>query len=331
MRRWIPWWVLLAACGNASGSAPRALVEDFVERSVAVACEPVRAPDVAPAPGLIADATDSTFLVYPVNETRVVLLDARLTPVQEIAFERDGPAGIGEVQAIAFDADGSVWVADQKARAVKAFGPDGLRRIVRTDFFATFLAGGVGGVFAAAASGGEAGSLLHEMRGDVFEALPVAPLRRTDFLLSMLSNHVALATLPKGGVVAAHTMFEPIAHIWTPTGGTRTVALPYPDEAEAQLDYEPQMPIDEEDYAKMAVGALAISVDRAANEVLFLTRSGRLRNGRPERALIRTDAELRYLRSYLLDVHAGHMVHLSRIGTTIVVDDEDRWFRCTTP
>jgi hypothetical protein len=305
-------------------------VEDFIERSVAVACEPVT-PAEALAPGLMADATDSTFLLYPVNETRVIVLDARLASVQEIPFERAGPAGISEVQAIASDRDGSVWIADQKARAVKAFGPDGLRRMVRTDFFPTFLAGGAGGVFAAAASAGESASLVHALRGDDFEPLPIAPLQRSDFLLSMLANHVTLAALPGAGVVVAHTMFEPIGHIWTPAAGPRTVALPYPDEAEAQLAYEPQMPIDEEDYAKMAVGALALSVDRGANEVLLLTRSGRLRNGRPERALIRTDAELRYLRSYLLDVHAAHMVHLSRIGATIVVDDEDRWFRCRTP
>ena len=64
---------------------------------------------------------------------------------------------------------------------------------------------------------------------------------------------------------------------------------------------------------------------------MILTRSGRMRGDVPERAIIRTDAELGYLRSYLLDVHAVHMVYLASLGAVIVADESDRWYRCPTP
>jgi hypothetical protein len=323
--------VLLAACGDAADSTPRAIVEDFVDRSVRVTCEPLTPPAAAPSPGLMADATDSTFLVYPVNETRVVTLDARLHRVQEVQFEREGPSGVAEVRAIAGGADGSVWIADGKARDVKAFGPEGLRRSVRADFFPSALAGGPGGLFVAQATGGEAKALVHVLDGDVFKPTNIVPLRRPDFLLAMLYNQVNLASLPAGRVVAAHVALEPIAHFWTREAGARVVALPYPDEAKRLLDYTPVMPILDEDIRKMPAGALALSVDGLRGELLILTRSGREREDASERAIIRTDGDLGYLRSYLLDVHAVHMVYLARLDASIVVDESDRWFRCPTP
>jgi hypothetical protein len=309
---------------------PRAIVNDFLERSVNVACEAVDAPIDTPSPGLFADATDFTFLVYPANETRVVLLDARLKPLQQFRFETAGPAGIREVQAIAAGVDGTVWIADQRGRAIKQFGPEGLLRAMATDFVPTALVGDSNGIFAAAANGGEA-KLLYALRGEDFTPLPVRSIRQPDFLLSMLANQVVLASLPGGGVLAAHSALVPVADLWTPGAGARTRPLPYPDAARGALDYRPRIPLDDEAIGSMAVGALGISADRSAQEFLLLTRSGRLRAGRPERAIIRTDAEMRYVRSYLLDVHAVHMVYLSGIGAAIVVDDQDRWFRCRTP
>ena len=329
-RKWIGIVAALSACTDASAGVPRAIVDDFLERSITVACEAVDAPADTPSPGLFADATDSTFLVYPVNETRVVLLDARLTPLEQFPFDTEGPGGIREVHALAAGADGTVWIADQEGRAIKQFGPEGLRRALATDFVPSALAGDGNDVFAAAANGGES-KLLYALRGEAFAPLPVESIRQPDFLLSMLANQVVLAGLPGGGVVAAHSALVPVADLWTPGDGARTRALPYPDAARGALDYRPRIPLDDEAIASMAVGALGISADRAAREFLLLTRSGRLRAGRPERAIIRTDAEMRFLRSYLLDVHAVHMVYLSSIGAAIVVDDQDRWFRCRTP
>ena len=329
-RKWAGIVVVLAACTDASDAIPRAIVNDFVERSADVACEVVDAPIDAPSPSLFADATDSTFLVYPVNETRVVLLDARLTPLVQFPFDTEGPAGIREVHALAAGVDETVWIADQDGRAIKQFGPEGLVRALATDFVPSAIAGDGNDLFAAAANGGEA-ELLYALRGETFAPLPVRSIRQPDFLLSMLANQVVLATMPGGGVVAAHTALVPVADLWTPDAGARTRPLPYPDAARSALDYRPRMPLDDEAIGSMAVGALGISADRNAQEFLFLTRSGRLRAGRPERAIIRTDAEMRYLRSYLLDVHAVHMAYLSVIDATIVVDDQDRWYRCRTP
>jgi len=229
---------------------------------------------------------------------------------------------------VARDAEGSVWIADEKARVLKAFGPEGWRRTVRTDFFASALAGGPGGLFVAQATGGEADALVHVLDGDAVVPTTIVPLRRPDFLLAMLYNHVTLASLPGGRVAAAHMALEPIAHLWTREGGARIVALPFPDGAEASLGYVPEMPIEDEDLAQIPTGALSLSVDRARNELLFLTRSGRMVQDAPERAIIRTDADFGYLRSYLLDVHAVHMVYLTDVEAVIVVDELDRWFRC---
>jgi hypothetical protein len=146
-----------------------------------------------------------------------------------------------------------------------------------------------------------------------------------------LYNHVTLASLPGGRVAAAHVALEPIVHLWTREGGARIAPLPFPDEASAFLGFVPDMPIEDEDVAKIPAGALALSVDRARNELLFLTRSGRVVQDASERAIVRTDADFGYLRSYLLDVHAVHMIYLTRIEAAIVVDELDRWYRGPTP
>jgi hypothetical protein len=330
--RRVPWCILAAGCAGPAGSMPRAVIDDFIGRSAGVTCEAVTPPAGAVSPEHLADATASTFLVVPANETRVVTLDARLAPVDEVRFERDGPAGIQEVRAVARTSDGLVWIADQRARVVRAFDAGGVRRTVETRFFPAALAAGPQGLFAAAATGGERNAaLVHELRHTAFAALPVPPLRTSDFLLSMLANQVSLAARPGGGVIAAHMLLEPVAHIWTPRDGTRTVALPYPDAARALLGYRPQMPFDDDDIAKTPAGALGLTADHGAGELLVLTRSGRRRDGGAERAVIRVDADLRYVRSYLLDVHAVHIAYLSGTGASIVVDDRDRWFRCPTP
>ena len=63
----------------------------------------------------------------------------------------------------------------------------------------------------------------------------------------------------------------------------------------------------------------------------MLTRSGRELEGRPERAILRVDAEARFLDGYRLPVPAVSMVYLPRRHRVVLADDEDGLHLCDLP
>ncbi|NIU79416.1 MAG: hypothetical protein GWN71_39500 [Gammaproteobacteria bacterium] len=79
---------------------------------------------------------------------------------------------------------------------------------------------------------------------------------------------------------------------------------------------------------RMLVPGMALGVDPLRGYVHLMTRSGRLIDGRPQRAILRLDDRLRFLEGFTLDVPAGRMVYLARREIALVIDDEDRFHAC---
>ncbi len=327
---------LLAACA-ASDAAEPVLIDDFPERSVVVRCEPARALTARESSvGDVATLSDSTFLVLYDRDRELALVGPELAPRRVVRFTEDGPAGVRSPVSATLADDTLLYVADryrQALRLLKLDGSDG--GTVHLPFPPQRVRATPGGVHVTPfVVGRHPARLVYRVEGADVRPVGIESVPYGDPGINALANMVDVVAYPDGRVVVTHEFVVPLAHRFRTGAETpvRRVPVPLPAAVGAALRDPAARALGDAAPAELPVAVLSAAPDARAGHLLYLTRSGRTApGGYFEKAVVRLDGELRYLRSYLLDVNAIRMAYLADRGATVVVDEVDRWYTCPTP
>jgi hypothetical protein len=324
----------LAACAASVPEDP-VFIDGFISGSVLVHCEPV--------PGLTADrlairdvvtASDSSFLILYADAGKVAVVGPDLEPLHLVTLDTDGPNGIRMPSGAALFGDTLLYIADQAEMKVEALDLQGRSRgTSRLDFAPeSLLRVGDQLLITPFVIGNHPRSLLVTLEDGKARGLPIATARYRDGMINTLANRARVATFPNGRIVLAHTMMIPFIHQLTLAGQSPVVApLPLPDGISDRYGWLPTSTVTEADKDNILVAAIAAAPDLSTGDFLYITKTGRSNDSGSEKALVRLDSDLEFLRSYLLDVNAIEMAYLARRNLTLVTTIEGEWYSCPTP
>ena len=323
--------VLAPGCTDAD-AADFALIDDFLAGSTAVTCEAVTL-EPGPAAEEIRLVSDSTWIVLDGTGRELFEFDDALRLRGRLAIPRRGPGSAEQPVSVAALGDTAWAIADRARLRVVVLSRTGEEvAAVPLDFMPHSLESTPGGelLLTAVPVGTRPPTLLVRYDWASFQPLPVPRRSYPDMTVSALGNTALVETLPDGAALVVHQFLAPRA-FRVGTGPPEPLRAPTPDATRDQIDYVPTAPVTEDQLPRTLTPALAMSVDPGSGEVYLLTRSGRTRNGRPERAVLRLAGDLGFTAGFTLDVHAVGLVYLPRREAAIVVDDEDRFFLCPLP
>lgn len=324
---------LLGGCAGAEGARPT-FVPGFVERSVTAECEAIPPPGgVLRSVGAVRVVGDSALVVLHTAEREVAVYDDRGGESIRVRYEREGPSRVLDPQDVTWH-EGRFHVADRAARRVKILRSDGGEAgEVRLPFAPERVAVVGGGLLVVPlVLGAGEEELLHRWDGIELRPLGVPVVRLGDWRLEAMANQATLVAYPDGRAVLAHQVVVPRAHVVEPGGSeARTTPLPLPDGVRGAFGRLPASPLTEEELRALPAAVFDGAADPRSGDFLYLTRTGRRMEEHAEKAVIRVDRDFRYVRSYLLPVNAGFLGYFASSGASLVVDEADRWHRCSTP
>ncbi len=319
----------LAACDDAEPT-PYAIIDAVPDRATALHCEPFTLPD-SPAPTEIRLASDSTWTLLDGSRRQILELDDGLRIVSRTPIPDQGPGAAEHPVSVAAVGD-SAW-------AVAARG--GLRLVVLSrggeelstvplDFIPHSLEALAEDEYLVSAMpfGTKPPTALVRVLGSALLPVPVPRRTYEDMTVNALGNTTLVEAFPDGSALVVNQFLAPRGYRVDRRGDATPVTVPTPAGTREAIDFVPRSPLTDEQMPRTLVPAMAMSVDVGRSEVYLLTRSGRERGGRPERALLRLTDTLEFLDAFLLDVPAAGMVYLPRTGTAVVHDDADRFYSC---
>ena len=328
MRKSILLPLLVVGCsGDAEGAGYRA-VPDFVDRSVPVACESV---DPGPmAVDALRVVTDSTVLVLDAAARRITELGDDLRPRRTLEYVEHGPGAVARPVAATLLGDTVAIIARDGLRLVLLTRAGDVLHEEPLEFVPNAIAAaGDELLITPMPLGAVPASLLFRFRHGTLDEIPVPRRPYADMMVGAMGNSTLVEGLADGSALVVHQLLRPRAfHVSADRTLVTPLTVPTPDGTIALAEAVPRAPITEEQFDRLLVPAMAMSVDRMRGEIFLLTRSGRTVDGRRERAILRTDDRLGYAASYLLDVNAVHLAVLPRRSAALVVDDADRFFLC---
>lgn len=324
---------LLYGCAGAEGASPT-FVPDFLERSVLGECRAIPPPGgVFRSVGAASVVGDSALVVLHTAEEEVALYDDRGGELARLRYGKHGPLRVVDAQDATWH-EGRFYVADRGGRRVKIFRSDGSDGgDLELPFSPERLAVGPGGLLVVPLIlGAGEEDLLHRWDGVGLRPVGVPVVRLGDWRLEAMANQASLVAYPDGRTVLAHQFVVPAVHVVEPGAPrARAMPLPLPDGVRGAFGALPASPLTEEELRALPTPVLDGAADPRSGDFLFLTRTGRRRGDYAEKAVVRVDRDFRYLRSYLLPVNAGFLTYFTSSGTSLVVDEADRWYRCETP
>jgi hypothetical protein len=300
------------------------LIEDFLIHAPVIPCQR------RPGPGAVRSVTPvgmEDLLALSEDGRSVFHLDGDLRALAIRSFSRgpSDPLDPGDAWLLG---DSLLVVADGRGRALHLWswgnpGSEGERiplpfvphRLVPLD-------GGVGVV----PLGGAGGSLLHRWDRAGLTELGITPPSLGDPRLSLLAGALVSTVSSSGEVFLAHPLLVPTIHRVT---GTRveTGLLPIPDGQERAVGRIPRPPFEEEEILDMLAPALDLAPG-AAGSILVLTRSGALRRGVREKAIVRLDRTLQAREGGRLPVNLVLLARQDARGHVTGMDPAGRWHRC---
>lgn len=324
-------FLLVASCGGEE----LVLIEDFASRSPRVRCEPLAGPDPAPvAVTALRAASDSTLLLVDGPGREVVLLDGNAARTAAVRFSPDGPRGVALLADAALSADSLLVLSDAGRPRLRAFDMRGRELwTLPLDFPPQRLAFAGGRLFfSTAGMDRRAPALLFEVRDGRVTPTRIPLVGHGDGIARLFLNDVALQGYGDGSLVVAHRFVWPRAWRMDADDRTQRMSVPIARGVKGDIGHLPEIPFREEDVARIAVPVIASAGDPRTGDLLYLTRSGRRRDGRSEKAIVRADGHLAYLASRRLDVNAVALAYLPvDPQRAIVVDSDASWYRCEAP
>jgi hypothetical protein len=334
--RFIALLLLIApiACASVVPEDP-VFIDGFIARSTAVRCEPVPSLNARRSPVRdLVMASDTSFLILYDQDRDAAVVGPDLELRHLIALPAGGPNGVQMPAGIALLGDSLLYISDQTRMRLQAFDLSGRGQgTVQLDFAPQGLRlAGDRLLISPFVIMNHPRSLLFALEGGRAYELPIATARYQDGLINVFANTVSVAPYPDGRLVLTHNMIIPFARVLTPgDDASATVPLPLPDGVRDRYGWLPTAAVVEADAEKLLFAAIASAPDPRTGDLIYLTKTGRENERGSEKALIRVDRELRFLRSYLLDVNAIRMAYLSEQNISLVVTTEDEWYSCHTP
>jgi hypothetical protein len=317
----------LAVC-QAGPRAHDPVFIDGVENAPLLGCTERDATRTPGSPVAIAATGDTALAALFSDANTLMLFDTAFNVLRQLQFSREGPAGVLDAHAFAIIGD-SIFIADAKGERIIVFDWHGkAHRTVRTDFAPLQIARHNDDVIVSAAVVGRfPGTLLFDIRGEKVSRRDVPVVDFPDLTTKALGNRVKLLIVGRN-LVVLHQFFTPRA-LLIGNGSYSELRVPLPSAARKAVGYVPPLPLNDEALRPALVVANDAVV--AKGEVLMLVRSGRSRGSGFEKAIMRTDSVLNFRAAYRLPVAGGLLAALSRNGTIVVVDEEDRWHTCKLP
>lgn len=326
--------VALAACASGIPEEP-VFIDDFIAHSTPVRCEPVPALNARRSKiGAVATLSDTSALILYDQDRVVAIVGPDLEPRHLIDFTSDDSDGIGMPSGAALLGDSLLYIADKTRMRLKVFDLQGReRKTIPLDFPPQGLwRAGERLLITPFVIGSQPRTLLYAMEDDRTSRLPIATARYTDGLINTLANSASVAYYPDGRTILTHAVVIPFAQVLNlETGPPTRAPLPLPDLVRERYGWLPTSRVTAADANRLLFATIASAPDQRTGDLLYLTKTGRSNENGGEKTIIRVDPELRFRRSYLLDVNAAHMAYLAGQGISLVANMEDEWYSCTTP
>lgn len=327
--------VVLPGCAAGEPEIP-VFIDDFTTRSKALGCEPVPTLNASRASiGNVVTSGDTSFLILYDEDREIALVGPDLEVKHRITFTEAGPAGVQMPAGIALLGDTLLVVADQLGTKLQrfdlhgrdlgtialAFAPQGLHQVDGRLLITPFVIGNY------------PNSLLFTLdQEEKIHPLPVAIARYRDGIINTFANTAQVATFPDGRIVVTHLLMIPFAQVLSLDSPTPVRApLPLPDGVRQRYGWTPTNSLTEADADRVLFPVIASAPDARTGDLIYLTKTGRTNGSGSEKALIRVDRDLRYLRSYLLDVNATRLAYLAGPEIALIATPEDEWYRCHAP
>jgi hypothetical protein len=333
----LPLLILAAHACAASDAGDAVFIPDFTDRSMPIECTPV--PSLTAREASVTDVAmlgDTAFLVLYGLDRELAVVGQDLVPRRLFGFAEDGPTGVLGPTSATIAGDSLVYIADQKRMALRRFDLAGQDRgTIRLDFAPDRVLATDDGriLITPLVVGRHPRWLVYAIDGEDATPLGIPAAHYANPAVNALANLARFAAFPDGRVVATHTTIVPYAYTLSPGDASPPdrAPLPLPDDVRPLLGKLPAASLEDDRLGELLVATIATAPDTRSGDLLYLTRSGRTVDGRPEKAIVRVDPGLRYLRSYLLVVNAIHLAYLAGPQLTLVADEVDQWYRCPTP
>lgn len=317
-----------AACnGEESGYV---VLDDLIERSSPARCEVVDLGDVAL--DLLRSASDTSFVVLDGARRRVTEFDDRLRPTRSFEYLEYGPGKVDRPEDLAVVSDTAVAIAARGG--LKLVVLDWAGKLIHTQplqFIPHALTATPEGdvLITAIPVGSSPTMLFYRYRDGVLDPYPVRGRTYGDMTVGALGNYLIPLSLGGGEALTVHQFFEPRAfHVNLVTGDVTQLPMPTADGTAGKIHFVPTPPIRTEHVGQTLVPALDGAVDRRADAVYILTKSGRTAGDAEERVLLRLGERLGYRASWTLDVPVRQMAILPRRDAVLVADNADGIHLC---
>ncbi len=327
----------LAACAT---DGPEAVyIEDFTDRSPVLECSVADMP-AFPAGVVRLKALDDTLLAAIADGDReILLLDHDLTVRARVRWEEEGPSALADPVDVEFVGDTLLIVAERGRGRLTFFGLDGVQRGHLALGIAPnrLLGDGDGWLVSAMPISPTQSEILFRVGGARPEPLGIAPVHEATPQIKALANATVVIRVEGGRVVVAHQYVRALAHLveLPPSGqgraAVRDVAVPLPDGVAGTEAFRPEPPFIDEEMRRLLAPVLEATPDPPGGGMLYLTRTGRTLGDAWEKALVRVDADMTYLASWIFPMNAGPFTYLPSANEVVAVADDERWYRCPIP
>jgi len=300
------------------------LIQDFLVHAPVVPCQ--RRPGPGPVRSVTPVGAAHLLTLSPDGRT-VSRLDGelRVLAVRNIARSPSDPLDPGDAWLMG---DSLLVVADGRGRALHLWNwsdPDAAGERIPLPFVPHRLVpldGGVGVV----PLGGAGGALLHRWDRTGLRELGITPPALGDPRLSLLAGALVGTVSSSGEAFLAHPLLVPMIHRVTGTQ-VETAPLPIPDGQGRAVGRIPSPPFEEEEILDMLAPALDLAPGTLGS-VLVLTRSGPLRRGVREKAIVRLDGALQEMEGGRLPLNLVLLARQDALGHVTGMDPAGAWHRC---
>lgn len=326
--------LLLAAC--AADGPEGVYIEDFLDRSPVLAC--VEAGVAGPPASVVRlkAVNDSLLAVIAGGDREILLLDHDLAIRARVRWEEEGPAALVEPVDMALVGDTLLALADRGRARLSFLNMQGLPRGSLPLGFAPhrMLRDGDGWLVSAVPLAPTQGEILYRVAGEQMDGMGIPPVHEAVIQLKALANATVLERARGGRVIVAHQFLVPRSHLvdLPPEGGgaptVRDVATPLPEGVRNALGYRPEPPFLDEDMRRLLTPVLETAPDPQGGGIFYLTRTGRMLGDSWEKALVRVDADMTYVASWIFPVNVGPFAYLPASDEIVAVADDERWYRC---
>lgn len=332
-----PLFALLAALACAPEGPEPEFIEGFVASSRTLACTDVGLDQPPAGVTRVRALGDSLLGVIAQDEGAILLLDTGFRERLRIQYTEEGPGSLHEPSDLLLHGDSLLVVAEQGRGRLRLFGLDGDERgALGLGFPPHRMAPyGQSWLISAQVLSPAQTEVLYLVTERGAEPLGLVPAHMADWQLKVFANMTVVEPLGRGRFVQAHQMFHPVATLVEPpvpgARGTSAVPLPLPDGVRDMVGVVPQRPFTEAGLMGSLTPVLDAASDTLAGTFLYLTRTGRRLRGYAEKALVRTDRELRPVDWFLLDENFGALALMPGGDAVLLVAEDERWYWCPLP